>query len=353
MKKKICVVIGARPQFIKHAPVEIALKNYFEVFSIHTGQHYDEKMSNVFFDQLKMDMPNFMLSVGSSSHGKQTGQMLEGVEEILINERPDAVLVYGDTNSTLAGALAASKLLIPLIHIEAGLRSFNKSMPEEINRIVTDHISDILIAPTKTAITNLTNEGISSDKVFHLGDVMFDSILLAKKVIGDHFDSEKHILVTLHRPYNTDDPERLLKIIKSLNELRKKIIFPIHPRTSSVMKKNNISTEQFENINFCDPLSYFDLIKLQMESSCIITDSGGIQKEAYLLKKKCITLRSETEWVETLINGWNTLMFDNLDKLESNVNVHPGEYIENVYGNGHSAELIAELFNKLLSEVAL
>lgn len=350
MKKKICVVIGARPQFIKHAPVEIALKKYFEIFSIHTGQHYDEKMSKVFFDQLKMEMPTYMLTVGSATHGKQTGHMLEKIEEILINEKPDAVLVYGDTNSTLAGALAASKLLIPLIHIEAGLRSFNKSMPEEINRIVTDHISDILIAPTNTAITNLTNEGISSDKVFLMGDVMYDSILLAKKVIGDHFNSEKHILVTLHRPYNTDNPERLSEILRSLNAIGKKIIFPIHPRTSAVMKNNDISIDQFENINFCDPVSYFDLIKLQSESSCIITDSGGIQKEAYLLKKKCITLRSETEWVETLTNGWNTLIFDNLDELETTITILPGEYIENVYGDGHSAELIAGLLNEVLQK---
>ena len=342
MKKKICFIIGARPQFIKHAPVEIAIKNYFDVFSIHTGQHYDETMSNIFFHQMKIEKPRYMLSVGSSSHGKQTGQMIEKVEEILIAEKPDAVLVYGDTNSTLAGALAASKLLIPLIHIEAGLRSFNKSTPEEINRIVTDHISDILVAPTETAMFNLKNEGIA-DKAFRTGDVMYDSILLAKKVIGDNVISNQHILVTLHRPYNTDKVERLLLILSSLNSVGQKIIFPIHPRTSTVLKLNNISFSDFENISFCDPVSYFDLIKLQMEASCVITDSGGIQKEAYLLKKKCITLRSETEWVETLENGWNTLVFEDLGLLREILLRVPGKYVENIYGEGTGALEIAEI----------
>jgi UDP-GlcNAc3NAcA epimerase len=346
--KKICVVIGARPQFIKHAPVEIELKKFFNVISIHTGQHYDEKMSDIFFNQLNIDKPSYLLSVGSATHGKQTGQMLEKIEDILFRECPDAVLVYGDTNSTLSGSLAASKLQIPLIHVEAGLRSFNKSMPEEQNRIITDHISDILFAPTITAVKNLENEGVSAKKIFLTGDVMYDSILLATKVNGNQFVPNKHILVTLHRPYNTDIPERLRRILMALNAIGKKIIFPIHPRTKAVLNNNNIAIEQYPNIHFCEPVSYFDLIRLQIEASCIITDSGGVQKEAYLLKRKCITLRSETEWIETLKNGWNTLVFDNLEDLEQAIMIAPGEYIENIYGDGSAAVKIAAIIKELL-----
>lgn len=338
--KKIAFVIGARPQFIKHAPVELAMKKHFDVFSIHTGQHYDEKMSDVFFSQLDLNRPKYLLKIGSHSHGKQTGIMLEKIEEILLLEKPDAVIVYGDTNSTVAGALAASKLNMKLIHIEAGLRSFNKSMPEEINRIITDHISDILFAPTTDAIIHLKNEGINK-MVFHAGDVMYDSLLLAKKVIGKNFENKNHVLVTLHRPYNTDNIERLFDIINVLNNLKYKVIFPIHPRTKNILIASNIEFSQFENICFIEPVSYFDLVKLQLESKVIITDSGGIQKEAYLLQKKCITIRSETEWKETLVNNWNTLMFDNFHDLHEIIDNPVGEHIEGPYGYGNAAEEIA------------
>lgn len=342
-KSKLCIIIGARPQFIKHAPIELVLKNHFEIVSIHTGQHYDDNMSKIFFEQLQMSKPQYMLSVGSSTHGKQTGQMLDKIEEILIKEQPIAVLVYGDTNSTLAGALAASKLLLPLIHIEAGLRSRNKTMPEEINRIVTDHVSDYLFASSKLSVENLLSEGIPRNKIFLVGDIMYDSLLLAKKVLEKTQASESHILVTLHRPYNTDNIQRLINILSELNSIGHKIIFPIHPRTKDVLIKNSIPYQNFNNITFCEPVSYFELIKLQLESICVITDSGGIQKEAYFLRKKCITLRSETEWVETLENNWNTLIFHDLSLIRNTIKEIPGNYIDGIYGDGNSGKQIADI----------
>lgn len=344
--KKICIIIGARPQFIKHAPVELALRKSFHLVTIHTGQHYDTKMSEVFFKELNIATPNYLLNAGSSSHGKQTAIMLVRIEEILFNEKPDYVLVYGDTNSTLAGALAAKKLNIKVIHIEAGLRSFNKSMPEEINRILTDNLSDILFAPTKVSVNNLHNEGIKNN-VFNVGDVMCDSIKLAKSIIGEDVDVKDQILLTIHRPYNTDNLERLLDILHALNKLGKKIIFPIHPRTNNILSDNHINRDNYSNINFVEPVSYFELIKLQVESTCIITDSGGVQKEAYILKRKCITLRSETEWVETLENGWNTLVFDDLGKLNQEVGRIPGVYQDDIYGKGDSSFKIADILNQI------
>jgi UDP-GlcNAc3NAcA epimerase len=343
--KKIGVVIGARPQFIKHAPLEIELKKAFNVFSIHTGQHYDKSMSDIFFDQLNISKPTYMLNVGSGKHGKTTAMMLEKIEEVLVIEKPDYLLVYGDTNSTLSGALAASKLHIPIIHIESGLRSFNRKMPEEINRIITDHLSSFLFAPTIIAVDNLKNEGITKG-VYHVGDVMYDCLNLAKSVIKNNYTENAHILLTIHRPYNTDNSTRLLEILLKLNTLNKLIVFPVHPRTLSQLESENIDLKKFNNIDFIQPVSYFDLIKLQLESTCVITDSGGIQKEAYLLKKKCITLRSETEWLETLDNGWNTLIFDNLEPIHDLVNKLPGDYIEGIYGDGNASKAIVEILSK-------
>lgn len=345
--RKIAIVVGARPQFIKHAPIELALKNDFELVSIHTGQHYDERMSNVFFDQLNINAPDYMLQVGSGTHGKMTGLMLDKIEEVLMREKPDATLVYGDTNSTLAGALAASKLNIPVIHIEAGLRSFNRTMPEEVNRVMTDHISSLLFAPTQLAVSNLKNEGISKG-VYEVGDVMYDALLLAKAVIGDKFAETNSVLLTLHRPYNTDAPGRLLAILKQLNALGRQVIFPVHPRTKAMLQKEGSEWNDFNNIQFIEPVSYFDLVKLQLEAHCIITDSGGIQKEAYLLKKRCITLRSETEWIETLENGWNTLVFDDLSKLAKLVDQNPGSYNSGVYGDGKSATAMRDILTQYL-----
>jgi UDP-N-acetylglucosamine 2-epimerase len=335
-RKKIAVIIGARPQFIKHAPLEQVLKNHFNIFSIHTGQHYDAKMSSIFFEQMEIDRPKYMLNSAHKLHGKMTASMLAEIEEILLLEIPDAVIVYGDTNTTLAGALAASKLHIPIFHVEAGLRSFNRKMPEEINRIVTDHLSSLLFAPTDSSVINLNNEGIF-EGINIVGDLMYDSLILAKKYVGENIKQEDEILLTIHRPYNTDNFDRLSLILEQLNKLNKKVIFPVHPRTKDILNKNHFIFDNYENIQFIEPVSYFDLVKLQIKSSCIITDSGGIQKEAYMLRRKCITIRSETEWIETLVNGWNTLIFEDLGSLSKIINTQPGEYISGVYGNGDAS----------------
>lgn len=347
--KKIMGIIGARPQFIKHAPVELALKDSFDLKTIHTGQHYDENMSNIFFEQLKMRRPDYIFALGGGSHAEQTGKMLIEIERVLINEKPDAVLVYGDTNSTLAGALAAIKIHIPVIHIEAGLRSYNKTMPEEINRVLTDSVSEFLFVPTNQGVINLEKEGITKN-VYQIGDVMFDALKLAENNVRTKKYDEPFCLVTLHRPYNTDKIERLTSILGHLNRLKYKVVFTIHPRTSQILKNNNVDISSFDNIKFIEPQSYFDLIGLQKQSQLVITDSGGVQKEAYMLKKKCITLRSETEWVETLINNWNILVFDDLNLLNEAVDVLPGTYLENVYGDGTAAKRISEiLLNNLES----
>lgn len=346
----IVAIIGARPQFIKHAPIELAIKKEFTITTIHTGQHYDENMSKVFFEQLKMSTPKYMLSVGSHGHGIQTGIMMEKIEPILLAEKPAAVIVYGDTNSTLAGALVAAKLHIPIIHIEAGLRSFNRKMPEEVNRVLTDHISSLLIAPTQKAVEHLKQEGIEKN-VFHTGDIMCDMVHLAKEVIKDtSSNSATYYYATIHRPYNTDDNQRLLAILSVFNSLKHPVKFSLHPRTKKKIIEIGKTESDFPNIEFLDPVSYFDNIKLQKESQAIITDSGGIQKEAYVLKKQCITLRPETEWVETLQNGWNQLVFEDISNLEKYLNQKPGIYEENIYGDGNAAVEIKEIILNFLEK---
>lgn len=346
--KKILVVMGARPQFIKHVPVEIELKRLFDVVVVHTGQHYDKQMSEVFFDELGMDKPKYNLRIGSASHGAQTAGMLERIENVIEYEKPDCVLVYGDTNSTLAGALAACKMNIPVAHVEAGLRSFNKRMPEEVNRVLTDHVSTFLFAPTHTALLNIAKEGLSSPDVHLTGDVMYDSILLMKQRIGNVKEKD-YVLATLHRPYNVDHPLRLRVILNNLRLVERPILFPLHPRTAVVMKDNALLREEYENIAFVSPLSYMEFIKAEMECSCIVTDSGGVQKEAYFLRKKCVTIRSETEWTETLNNGWNTLVFDDLSVLKKTINEKPGEYTEGLFGKGDASKIIAEIINRKLN----
>ena len=342
--KKILAVIGARPQFIKHAPFEIAAKGKIELITIHTGQHFDANMSQVFFEQLGMDAPKYQLNTGGGAHGEQTGKMLQEIEPIVIKEKPDYMLVYGDTNSTIAGALVASKLHIPVIHVEAGLRSFNKKMPEEINRILTDHISDLLFTSTDGAVTNLRDEGIVKG-VHKLGDIMADSVMVAQKVI-DKKGSPKdypYYFVTVHRPYNTDDKGRLINLLHVLNTLNEKVIFPLHPRTRNLSKEYGLDLSNFHNIEFCDPLSYFDNIQYLKYAIHAITDSGGLQKEAYILKVPCITVRSETEWVETLENGWNILCFDDLNQIPNHLSRNIGNYVDNIYGNGKASQEIVEL----------
>jgi UDP-GlcNAc3NAcA epimerase len=345
--KKILAIIGARPQFIKHAPIELAFKGKLNLISIHTGQHYDENMSKIFFDQLKMSKPDYMLQIGSAGHGVQTGKMMMEIEPIMLGEKPDAVLVYGDTNSTLAGALVAAKLNIPVIHLEAGLRSYNREMPEEINRVLTDHVSKLLLVPTGSAVENLKKEGIT-ENVFLTGDVMCDMLIIAKERLRDEEITAPYCYVTIHRPYNTDAKDRLKEVLNSLQKLTVKVKFALHPRTANKMEEFGLSISDYSNIEFLPPVSYFENIQLQSKAKAVITDSGGIQKEAYLLKVKCITIRPETEWVETLNNKWNELAYDRLDQLENIINNTPGAYSEGIYGDGRAAEQIADIILKNL-----
>lgn len=312
---KVASIVGARPQFIKLAPLSAELRRQgFHETIIHTGQHYDGNMSGLFFEELEIPEPDVNLEIGSGSHGVQTGRMLIAIEEVLLNEHPDLVLVYGDTNSTLAGALSASKLHIPLAHVEAGLRSFNREMPEETNRIVADHLSDILLCPNATAVNNLAGEGIT--KGVHLvGDLMMDALLH----FSDIATSKSHILETLgitakdyylatvHRAENTDDRERLASILSALSDMRRTVIFPMHPRTKHRMAECGLENALGDNVIVIDPIGYLDMINLEQNALAILTDSGGVQKEAFWLRVPCITLRDETEWVETVTSGWNTL----------------------------------------------
>lgn len=345
---KIACVIGARPQFIKHFPLEIALRNFFSVITLHTGQHYDERMSKIFFDELSISAPNYQFQLSSKTHGAQTGEMLTNIENVLLDEKPELLLVYGDTNSTLAGALAATKLSIPVIHIEAGLRSFNKGMPEEVNRILTDHISTYLFCSSTIGVQNLKNEGI--DKNVHVsGDLMKDALRILKRKLQKPESFGEYFFATFHRPYNTDDPRRLMKIIEALNSLDSPVVFPVHPRTWNLLQSQNFKSEIFRNLYFMEPVGYIDSLRYQLYANCIITDSGGIQKEAYWLKKKCITIRTETEWTETLVGGWNTLEFDNLTNLTELVLTKPemAKFDEDLYGDGNAAKKIATIINQI------
>ena len=325
-------IIGARPQFIKAAAVSRAIAEHNRLAStsspltpnpipiteviIHTGQHYDDRMSAIFFEQLQIPDPDYNLNVGSGPHGQQTGDMLSGIEKILIKEKPDWVLVYGYTNSTLAGALAASKLHIKIAHVEAGLRSFNRRMPEEINRIVTDHLSDLLFCPSQTAVNNLAAEGITAG-VRITGDVMFDAIKYAEAKINEYstilkrlgLENKKYFLATVHRAENTDNEDRLISIMSALSALAEQgiVILPLHPRTKKMLENSKQPFKTNDSLKIIEPVGYFDMIALQQSARMILTDSGGMQKEAYWLKVPCITLRDETEWTETVEAGWNIL----------------------------------------------
>jgi UDP-GlcNAc3NAcA epimerase len=312
---KVVSVVGARPQFIKCAPVSRELRKSAAEVLIHTGQHYDANLSDVFFRDLDIPAPDHHLGVGSGPHGDQTGRMLKGIEEVLLRERPDVVLVYGDTNSTLAGALAAAKLHIPVAHVEAGLRSYNRRMPEEINRILTDHVASLLFCPSPASVDNLAREGIQ-EGVHLVGDVMYDSLTLfqeaaeGKSSVLDRLQLRpgKYFLATVHRAENTDDPIRLRGILNALEELARAgrpVVFPMHPRLKA--RAEALGWKPDFRILQLDPLPYLDLIHLQKHSRVILTDSGGIQKEAYWMKAPCVTLRDETEWVETVREGWNAL----------------------------------------------
>jgi len=353
---KVVSVVGARPQFIKAAPVGKALRaaGHTEVL-VHTGQHYDDDMSAVFFRELEIPEPDYNLGVGSGPHGWQTGQMLMRIEEVLLVEKPDWVLVYGDTNSTLAGALAACKLRIPLAHVEAGLRSFNREMPEEHNRVLTDHCSDLLFCPTQTAVDNLAREGIT--KGVHLvGDTMYDAVLQFAEIARQRstilqdlgLKPKGYLLATVHRPYNTDNPDNLRNILEAFNEIGESIIFPIHPRTRQRLAEFGLNNPQsaIRNPRFIEPVGYLDMLMLEQNARLILTDSGGIQKEAYFFEVPCVTLRPETEFVETVNAGWNMIVGTNRAEIVNAVNGRewPHETPPAVFGDGRAAcHIVARL----------
>ena len=309
---KIFSIVGARPQFIKLAPLSAKLEGVHEEIIIHTGQHYDYAMSEKIFSDLGIKKPEIHLEVGSGSHAYQTAEMMKGIETAMLKHKPDLVVVFGDTNSTLAGAMTASKLKVPIVHIEAGLRSFNRNMPEEVNRVVTDHVSGYLFAPTQSAVSNLNHEGLGARTIL-TGDIMVDTmkdnlkIALQKSKVLDELNlpKDKYSLLTLHRDYNVDNSEILENILSQLGAISEDIIFPVHPRTRRMLSD---SSKIPANIRLTNPLGYIDFIALENYSKRIITDSGGIQKEAYILKKPCITLRTETEWIETTQEKWNLLV---------------------------------------------
>lgn len=349
---KIISIVGARPQFIKAAAVSRVLRQQHAEVLIHTGQHYDHGMSQVFFDELDIPTPDINLGVGSGLHAEQTAAMLQQLEPIMLDEAPDWVLVYGDTNSTLAGALAAAKIHIPVAHVEAGLRSFNKAMPEEINRVLTDHVSDLLFCPTQTAVQNLANENITQG-VHQTGDVMYDAVLYYARVAEKHstvladmgLTPRSYVLATIHRPVNTDTPKNLKAIIRALGQISINVVFPVHPRTCKVLEE--MSIQMPTNVHMCTPVGYLDMIQLEREAQLILTDSGGIQKEAYFFRVPCVTLREETEWIETVETGWNALAGADENRILKAVHdlvaptVHP-----DFFGNGDAASIILRLLSR-------
>lgn len=356
---KVVTVVGARPQFIKAATLSRVFADYDDVQEIivHTGQHYDAQMSDVFFEELNIPKPDFHLAVGSLSHGAQTGKMLAAIEEVLLSEEPDVLVVYGDTNSTLAAALAAAKLHIPVAHIEAGLRSFNRKMPEEVNRVLTDHVSDFLFVPTQIALRHLRKEGITGEAVQLVGDVMYDAALFysdlaegnSKILKNIALERKAYVLATIHRAENTDALERLDIIFKALTELARHtaVIMPIHPRTKKQLELTNFDF-QSSQIRFIEPVGYLDMVMLERSAKFIITDSGGVQKEAFFHQVPCLTLRDETEWTELVEHGWNHLLkVESLEVLSKHflevlhLTSIPDTY-PNLYGKGNAAHLTCD-----------
>jgi UDP-GlcNAc3NAcA epimerase len=380
---KIITIVGARPQFIKAGVVSRAIqafnlrvkKRRIREILVHTGQHYDYLMDKVFFEELELPRPDYHLGVGSGSHGRQTGVMIERIETVLQKEKPEVLMVYGDTNSTLSGALAAAKLNIPVAHVEAGLRSYNRTMPEEINRLLTDHLSAFLFCPTDQAVWNLLKEGIKDGRtkiVKNVGDVMYDSILYYSKIAEKKIpifhglnlinpqsvppgrDNPQYYLATLHRAENTDDPKVLNSILKALNEIGRNtsVILPLHPRTKKMMKVHHLFSE-FKNIKWIDPVSYLDMLQLEKKAKAILTDSGGVQKEAYWFKVPCLTLREETEWVETVKSGWNVLVGTGPKKIVQGLNVfgkrRPSKRGMGIFGDGKASGKIIQILMRSFS----
>lgn len=347
---KVISIVGARPQFIKAAAISRRLRERHKEILVHTGQHYDYEMSGIFFDGLNLPRPDAYLGVGSGSHGLQTGKILKGVEDVLLVERPNYVLIYGDTNSTLGGALAASKLSIPVAHVEAGLRSFNRGMPEEINRVVADHLSDLLLCPSDAAVRNLAREGIKQN-VHLVGDVMLDVLNWAKQRSDANqparlerfgLRGQAYLVATVHRSENTDDLARLSCILTALNAIHEPVIFPVHPRARKVINETGFRFEP--HVRLIDPVGYADMVALLRKARLVLTDSGGLQKEAYWLGVPCLTLRNETEWIETVQAGWNVLVGYNSDKIVEAVHsFHPPHSRPALYGDGAAAAKCVEL----------
>jgi len=358
---KIVTIVGARPQFIKAAAVSRAISEHnrvggrrIEEVIVHTGQHYDANLSQVFFDELEIGEPRYHLGVGSLSHGAQTGRMLEAIEPVLLEEKPDWVLIYGDTNSTLAGALAAKKLNLPTAHVEAGLRSFNRRMPEEINRVVADRISDLLFCPTKTAVANLAREGIACG-VFQVGDVMYDASLYYRERARVRsrilerlgLEPERFVLATVHRAENTDDANRLVGILDGLARVAEqfRVILAIHPRTRKSIAQHRLE-HRLGSTEVIDPVSYLDMIRLEETARTICTDSGGVQKEAFFFRVPCLTLREETEWVETVQYGWNRLVGAHPERIFRGVFDSQGPPVRemaSLYGDGGASNKIVAI----------
>jgi len=355
---KIVSIVGARPQFIKAAAVSRKLRERHQEILVHTGQHYDYEMSGIFFDGLEMPRPDANLEIGSGPHGAQTGAMLKAIEEVLVVERPDAVLVYGDTNSTLAGALAAAKLSVPVAHVEAGLRSFNRGMPEEINRVMADHLSHLLLCPSDTAVRNLAAEGIF-ENVHLVGDVMLDVLNWAKQHAGGNgnrpavlsrfgLSERAYLLATVHRSGNTNDVAQLSRIFEALDSLEEPIVFPVHPRTRKMIGEMGFRPRP--HLHLIDPVGYLDMVALVGSARSVLTDSGGLQKEAYWLGVPCVTLRNETEWVETVETGWNVLAGSDRDKILRAVNSwNPPDSRPALYGDGAAASKCVDLIAAGLS----
>jgi len=350
---RVLTVVGARPQFIKAFAVSRELRRDHDEVIVHTGQHYDEELSAVFFDELGLPAPDYNLGVGSAGHTQQTAQMMLGLEQVVEKESPDAMLVYGDTNSTLAGALVAAKRDFPLAHVEAGLRSYNRSMPEEINRVLTDHAADLLFAPSETALSTLEEEGITN-AAYNTGDVMHDAILWARETAPDvsnildelGLQQNEYIVATIHRAGNTDDPDRLEAIIDALAAIGSPVIFPAHPRTLDRLDSFGLRDRAAEAVTLIDSVGYFDFVMLLDNAATVVTDSGGVQKEAFFVDTACVTVRPETEWVETVEAGWNKLV--DADKTaidEAMFKKVPSTEKPQPYGDGKAAERIVSKLN--------
>jgi len=359
--KKIVTVLGARPQFIKASVVSKAIEQAgkLQEIVVHTGQHFDSNMSEVFFKELGINTPQYHLQISGGRHGEMTGRMLVAIEKVLMDEKPDAVIVYGDTNSTLAGALAAVKLGIPVAHVEAGLRSFNMAMPEEINRILTDRISRWLFTPTEAAACHLRREGVEDERILPVGDVMYDMALQHSPRVGADerllkrlkLRPKGYILATVHRAENTDDPHRLAVIVEALKQVAKSfpVIWPLHPRTQNAMERNGEPLTDCANLHVIEPVGYLDMVQLEKYAAVIATDSGGVQKEAFFYGVPCVTLRDETEWVELIEAGWNRLAsLENSDRLVKDIFTAKGLLgnPKQLYGNGSASDKIVAALEK-------